>query len=184
MKILAFGASNSKNSINRTLAQFTAKLVPNAEITVLDLNDFALPIYSEDLEKEIGHPAAARTFLQAIEAAHGVIVSFAEHNGSYSAAYKNLFDWASRLEQNVFQNKPAVFLATSPGPGGARSVLAAAKGSAPFFGVDLQTAISVPNFYDVFDAQTNRITDPDVLSELTAAAQALGQRAVVEEGAL
>ena len=183
MRILAFGASNTKNSINKALARFTAELVPNAEIEVLDLNDYDLPIFSEDLEKEIGQPQAAKDFFEKIGSAEGVIVSFAEHNGSYSAAYKNLFDWASRIDQKVFQDKPTVYLATSPGPGGAGSVLASAKGSAQFFGVDLKAAVSVANFYDVFDAETGRVTEPNALADLTIAAKALTQREVAEHDA-
>ncbi|MHA3979161.1 NADPH-dependent FMN reductase [Halovulum sp. GXIMD14794] len=173
MKILAFGASNTKNSINKALARFTATLVPHAEVEVLDLNDFELPIFSEDLEKEVGEPRAAARFFEKIGSADGVIVSFAEHNGSYSAAYKNLFDWASRIDQKVFQNKPTVYLATSPGPGGAGSVLALAKGSARFFGADLRAVVSVANFHDFFDAETGRITEPDALADLAAAAETL-----------
>ena len=107
-----------------------------------------------------------------------MIVSFAEHNGSYSAAYKNLFDWASRIDQKVFQNKPTIYLSTSPGPGGAGSVLSSAKGSARFFGVDLKASVSVANFHDVFDAQTGRITEPSALADLTAAAEALALQEV------
>jgi chromate reductase, NAD(P)H dehydrogenase (quinone) len=173
MKILAFGASNAKKSINKALARFTATLVPGAEIEVLDLGDYDLPIYSEDLEKKVGQPPAAKAFFEKIGSADGVIVSFAEHNGSYTAAYKNLFDWASRIDQKVFQNKPTVYLSTSPGPGGAANVLASAKGSAPFFGVDLKAAVSVPSFYDVFDAETGRIDEPNALADLIAAAETL-----------
>lgn len=173
MKILAFGASNAKTSINKALARFTATLVPGAEIEVLDLSDYDLPIYSEDLERRIGHPPMAEAFFEKIGSADGLIVSFAEHNGSYTAAYKNLFDWASRIDQKVFQNKPTVYLSTSPGPGGAASVLAAAKGSAPFFGVNLKAAVSIPSFYDVFDAKTGRIEDPNALADLISAAETL-----------
>ena len=173
MKILAFGASNSKTSINKALAGFTATLVPQAEIEVIDLRDFDLPIFSTDLEAEIGHPPAAQAFFDRIGAADGVIVSFAEHNGSYTAAYKNLFDWASRVDQRVFQDKPVVYLSTSPGASGAGSVLAAAKGSARFFGADLRAAVSVASFYDVFDPVTGTVTDPAALSALTAAAGTL-----------
>lgn len=173
MKVLAFGASNSKNSINKSLARFTATLVPNAEVEVLDLRDFDLPIFSEDIENEIGQPQPAKEFFGKIGSADAVIVSFAEHNGSYSAAYKNLFDWASRIDQKVFQDKPTVFLSTSPGPGGAGSVLASAKGSARFFGVDLKAAVSIANFYDVFDPTTGRIAEPGALANLKAAAGAL-----------
>lgn len=173
MKILTFGASNSKISINKSLARFTASLVPDAEIDLLDLNDFELPIFSEDLEKEIGIPQAAKTFFDKIGSADGVIVSFAEHNGSYSAAYKNLFDWASRIDQKVFQAKPAVYLSTSPGAGGASNVLASAKGSAQYFGADLKAAVSVASFFDVFDTETGTVTNPIALAELTAAAETL-----------
>jgi len=176
MKILTFGASNTKNSINKALARFTATLVPGAEIEVLDLSDYDLPIYSEDLEKEIGQHPAAKAFFEKIGAADGVIVSFAEHNGSYTAAYKNLFDWASRIDQKVFQNKPTVYLSTSPGPGGAASVLASAKDSAQFFGVDLKAAVSVPDFYDVFNAETGCIDEPNALADLIAAAETLTLR--------
>ncbi|WP_424930203.1 NADPH-dependent FMN reductase [Amaricoccus tamworthensis] len=176
MKILAFGASNTKNSINKALASFTATLVPNGEIEVLELDKIDLPLFSTDLEKEIGQPQAARDFFDKIGSADAVIVSFAEHNGSYSAAYKNLFDWASRIDQKVYQGKPTVYLSTSPGPGGAGSVLAAAKGSAPFFGVDLRAAVSVANFHDVYDAETGSITEPKTLADLTAAAEALAAK--------
>ena len=52
-------------------------------------------------------------------------------------------------------------------------MLASAKGSAQFFGVDLKAAVSVPNFYDVFDAQTARIDEPNALADLIAAAETL-----------
>jgi chromate reductase len=63
----------------------------------------------------------------------------------------------------VYQNKPAVFLATSPDAGGGASVLGSAKGSAHYFGVNLQNAVSVPRFYDLLDAETQSISDPIIL---------------------
>lgn len=173
MKILAFGASNSRNSINKKLADLTATLIPNAEVEVLDLSTLELPIFSEDLEKEIGQPKAAIEFFERISSSDGIIISFAEHNGTYTAVYKNLFDWTSRIDQLVFQNKPVIYLATSPGPGGAGSVLKSAKESAKFFGVDLKAAVSIPSFYDVFDVKTGCITEPNALAKLHSATQAL-----------
>ncbi|MBR9862905.1 MAG: NAD(P)H-dependent oxidoreductase [Rhodobacteraceae bacterium] len=169
MKIVAFGASTSSTSINKSLAAFAASLAKGAEVEILDLNDFEIPLFSEDAEMKLGQPQAAQEFLNKIKSADGVIVSFAEHNGSYTAAYKNLFDWASRIDQKVYQDKPTVFLATSPGAGGAGSVLAAAKASAPFFGVDLKAAVSVKSFYQAFDAETQSITDPVARAELESA---------------
>lgn len=176
MKIVAFGASTSKKSINKSLATYAASLIAKSEVEVLDLNDFELPLFSEDKEVEIGHPQAAKNFLDKIQSADGIVVSFAEHNGSYTAAYKNLFDWVSRIEQKVYQDKPVVFLATSPGARGASSVLSAAKASAPFFGVDLQGAVSVPNFYDVFDAERGMINDSGIIGQLQAAMDALATK--------
>lgn len=173
MKIIAFGASTSKKSINKSLATFTSSLIAGADVEILDLNDFELPLFSEDKEAEIGQPQAAKDFLEKIQSADGIVVSFAEHNGSYTAAYKNLFDWASRIKQKVYQGKPGVFLATSPGAGGASSVLSRAKVSAPFFGVELQDAVSVPSFYDVFDAERGVISEPKIVDQLQVAMDAL-----------
>ena len=149
MKILAFGASSSRQSINKALASYTANLVAGAEITVLDLNDFDMPIFSEDIEKSAGVPVQAQAFVDAIAQTDVIVVSFAEHNGSYSAAYKNIFDWASRIEKAVYQNKPIAVLSTSPGPGGASSVLAQAVNSMPFFKGSVIGSLSVPSFYAV-----------------------------------
>ena len=54
MKIIAFGASPSKNSINKKLATYAATLFENAEVEVLDLNDFQMPIFTVDIEPAIG----------------------------------------------------------------------------------------------------------------------------------
>lgn len=94
-----------------------------------------------------------------------VVISFAEYNGSYTSAYKNVFDWVSRIDMQVFQNKPVLMLATSPGPSGAQSVLAAAQQSAPYFAANVISAISLPSFYDHFDLESNLITD-DVFNQL------------------
>ncbi|NOU49141.1 NAD(P)H-dependent oxidoreductase [Pseudoalteromonas sp. JBTF-M23] len=166
MKVLAFAASSSRQSINKQLAQYTASFVEGAEVELIDLNDFEMPIYSADRENEIGIPVQAQQFYNKIGEADAIIVSFAEHNGTYTAAYKNIFDWASRINQKVYQNKPMVLLATSPGPGGAKSVLASATGSAPFFAMDVKASVSVPSFYDVFDSEKGEIKDDALKQEL------------------
>ena len=162
MRILVFASSNSSQSINRQLANhaadvFKEEFAQDAEIDRLDLNDFEMPLYSADREKEQGVPALAQQFKDRIAAADRVIVSFAEHNGHYSAAFKNLFDWASRLEGSVYQDKPMVLLATSPGGRGGSSVLAAATESAPYFGCDVRGTLSVPSFNDNFDTAAGRL---------------------------
>ncbi|SHK46891.1 NAD(P)H-dependent FMN reductase [Rubritalea squalenifaciens DSM 18772] len=157
MKILAFGGSTSSTSINRTLANYTANLIEDAEVTELDLNSYDLPIFSEDLEKADGIPTDAQKFLDAIREHDAIIVSLAEHNGSYSAAFKNLYDWTSRIEMKLWSDKPMLLMATSPGPGGAKFVLAAAESKFPRMGADLKASFSLPSFYDHFgeDGITN-----------------------------
>jgi len=173
MKIIAFGASSSRQSINKQLATYAASLVAAAEVEVLDLNDFEMPIFSQDKETELGQPEQAKQFLAKIAAADGIVVSFAEHNGSYTAAYKNIFDWASRIEQKVFQNKAMVILSTSPGPGGASSVLAAATGSAPYFAADVKASLSIPSFFDNFDTVKQMVSNVELADKLASAMASL-----------
>ena len=166
MKVIAFGATSSRNSINKQLASYTASLMEETQVEVLDINDFEIPLYSEDREKEIGQPEKAKNFIRKIKDADGIVISFAEHNGSFTAAYKNLFDWASRIEQKVYQNKPALFLSTSPGPSGASSVLKSAETSAPFWGADLRGTFSLPSFYDNFDPYSGTLTNTELKNGL------------------
>ena len=65
-KILAFAGSNSKTSINKQLATYAASLVGNAEVNVVDLNDYPLPLYGIDLENVSGIPENAQVFLDFI----------------------------------------------------------------------------------------------------------------------
>lgn len=166
MKILAIGASNSKNSINKQLATYAASLVENAEVEVLDINDYEMPIYSTDREIELGQPQPAKDFFSKITEADALVISFAEHNGTYSAAYKNLFDWTSRIDQKVYQDKKMVILASSPGPGGATNVLNTAVTSAPFFAGDVVGSLSVPSFFDNFDQEKQVLTNEALASEV------------------
>lgn len=156
MKILAFAATNNSQSINKQLVQHATSLV-DAEVELLDLNDYEMPIYSQDREQANGIPQEAQRFFDKIGQADAVVISFAEHNGSYTAAYKNLFDWTSRINMKVYQDKPVVLMATSPGPGGAQSVLAAASGSASFFAMDVKGTFSLPSFFDNFDVEKGAV---------------------------
>lgn len=169
MKVIAFGASTSSNSINKALAAYTASLIDGADVTVLDLSDYPVPMFSEDTEKEVGTAAGAEKFLADLSQADALVISFAEHNGLYPAAFKNLFDWATRIERKVYQNKPAIYLSTSPGPGGASSVLAAAVKSAPYFGGDVKASVSVPKFHDNFDPEKGEVTNPEIIAQIRTA---------------
>ncbi len=152
MKIVAFAASSSSKSINKQLVQYAASQIKGAEVDLLDLNDYELPLFSEDKEQELGQPQLAHDFLAKLATADLIMISFAEHNGSYSAAYKNLFDWCSRIKK-PFQHKPMMMLATSPGKGGGRNVLKQAVESASHFDGEVKGSFSLPSFNDNFDVE-------------------------------
>ena len=172
MKVLAFGASTSSKSINRQLAHYAAAQIPGADVTPLDLREFTLPLYSSDEEDAHGVPADAQRFLELIQSHDAVVVSMAEHIGSYAAAFKNLYDWASRAEGKVWANKPMLLLATSPGGRGGATVLEAAEAKFPRMGADLRATFSLPSFYDNFDSETG-ITDPELAATLASAIKTL-----------
>jgi len=175
MKILTFAATSNSKSINKQLASYAASQIADAEIELLDINDYELPLFSEDREVELGQPELAKAFLEKIGNSDALIISFAEHNGSYTAAYKNLFDWASRINQKVFQNKAMLLLATSPGPGGGANVLATATTSAPFFDGVVKANFSIANFFENFDVEQGRITNEKINTQLLAAVNKLIQ---------
>ena len=149
-KIIVFAGTNSKNSINKQLAIYASALLKDAEIQILDLNDFELPIYSIDLEKESGIPEAAHQFLNYIKASDGLIVSLAEHNGAYTTAFKNIFDWMTRIESKVFSGKPMLLMATSPGGRGGLGVLEIAKDRFPRHDANIISTFSLPFFGENF----------------------------------
>ncbi|MEM9943677.1 MAG: NAD(P)H-dependent oxidoreductase [Planctomycetota bacterium] len=180
MKILAIAASNSQTSINKKLVtfvsnRFKSEYKSEAEVEVIDLIDFEMPLYRPDREAEGGVPAPAQSFFDKIGATDVVFVSFAEHNGLYSAVYKNLFDWSSRIDQKVYQNKPMVLLSTSPGPRGASNVLQTATDSAPHFGMDVKGSVSIPSFQDNFDVDANNITNSELIAKVDEALKSLSE---------
>jgi NAD(P)H-dependent FMN reductase len=159
--IVAFGASSSTQSINKQLAQWAADQLKDVQLNFLDLNDFEMSIFSVDRERENGVPEKAKRFKAAISEADGIIISFAEHNGSYSSAFKNVFDWMSRLEKPIWSDKPMFLLATSPGPRGASGVLSTATNSFPYQGGKVVASFSLPSFGQNFK-ETEGINSPSL----------------------
>ncbi|MGK0255194.1 MAG: chromate reductase [Mariniflexile sp.] len=163
-KIIAFAGTNSKESINKKLATYAASLVENIEPVILDLNDFELPVYGIDLENERGIPDNANKFLDLIKSSDGIVLSLAEHNGAYSTAFKNLFDWMSRIDGNLWSDKPMLLMATSPGGRGGSSVLEIAKNRFPFMGGHIVSEFSLPSFGENF--KDGKVVNEDLNTEL------------------
>ena len=170
MKILAIPASNSRNGINRQVIEHARRLlegglVPDAEVEVLDLNDYEVPIFSIERQQREGTPEAAQRFYDKFGEADAVVVSFAEHNGSYTVAWKNIYDWASRIDMQVYQGRRTALFSTAPGPRGGRGVLEHAVTVAPFFGAELVGSMSIPKFGENFDTVAGEISDPELAAE-------------------
>jgi NAD(P)H-dependent FMN reductase len=166
MKVLAFAASNSRKSINKDLIRYASTLLPDSDVEIIDINDYEMPIYNSDLEAAHGIPEAAPRFLDKIAEADALVISYAEHNGNYTVAYKNLFDWASRQNREVYQGKPIIMLSTSPGAGGAKSVLSLAVESAHFFAGKVKAFLSVPEFIKNFDRDKGVLTNMELVAQL------------------
>jgi NAD(P)H-dependent FMN reductase len=165
--LIAFAGSNSKNSIKKQLAEYTANQVENADVTVLDLNDFELPMYGIDYEMENGIPDNAQKFLNAIKSSDGVVLSLAEHNGAYAAVFKNIFDWMSRIDGKLWNDKPMLLMATSPGGRGGATVLEIAEAKFPRMAANITSVFSLPSFGQNFSKEG--IVDTKLKSELSEA---------------
>jgi len=80
----------------------------------------------------------------------GFIVSLAEHNGAYTSAFKSLFDWVSRVNVKMFQEKPMLLMSTAPGPRGGQSVFEIAENRFPRHNANLVSKFVLPTFNDNF----------------------------------
>ncbi len=166
MKIISFAGSNSSKSINRKLSAYAAGLFENADVELLDINDYEMPLFSQDREDVIGQHPLAQAFLDKLASADVIVLSLAENNGNYAAAFKNLFDWCSRIQKEVFQNKPMLLMATSPGQRGGKSVLEIAESNLPRYGGNIKATFSLPSFYDNFDSEANGISNAELDAQL------------------
>ncbi len=162
--IIAFAGTNSISSINKQLAVYASSLLEDTEVTVLDLNDFELPMYGMDYEIKHGIPDNTHKFLEHIKSSDGIILSLAEHNGAYATVFKNIFDWMSRVDGKLWSDKPMLLMATSPGARGGATVLEIAKGRFPFMGGNIVAEFSFPSFGTNF--QNDKITDDDLNNQL------------------
>ncbi|MDF2551181.1 MAG: NADPH-dependent oxidoreductase [Chryseobacterium sp.] len=167
MKILAIAGSNSDTSINKQLVTYATTLFENAEIEIVDMNDFEMPIYKHQREVESGVPQQAIDFASKIDNADVLLVSLSEHNGTYSTAFKNVFDWTSRIKQRaVWNEKPMLLMATAPGGRGGLGVLEAAEKRFPLHGGNIVGTFTLPFFNDNFDKEAQKISNEEKDSEL------------------
>ena len=132
VKILAFAGSSRTDSWNKKLVAIAAEGARDAgaDVTLIDLRDFPMPIYDGDLEAEHGLPEHARRFKQLLIENDGLLISSPEYNSGYSALLKNCIDWASRSGEPgekplvAYRGKYASLMSASPGRlGGLRGLV-------------------------------------------------------------
>ena len=131
VRLLAFSGSTREASFNQKLVTIAAQGASEAgaEVTVISLRDFPMPLYDGDLEARSGIPEQGKRFKQLLKDHDGFIISSPEYNSSLSAVLKNAIDWASRTEGKepglvAFAGKTAAIVAASPGAlGGLRGLV-------------------------------------------------------------
>ncbi len=130
-KILAFAGSTRTDSFNKKLVRISATgaTEAGADVTVVDLRDFPMPLYDGDLEQKEGMPPAARKMKDLMLTHQGFLLSSPEYNSSISAVLKNTIDWTSRQSEGeaslaCFKGKVAGIMSASPGGlGGLRGLV-------------------------------------------------------------
>lgn len=165
-RILAFAGSLRQGSFNKKMVCAAARAAEEAgaDVTVIDLADYPLPIFDEDVEKG-GTPENATKLKALMIGADGFLIASPEYNSSLSAALKNAIDWASRKAEGearlaAFAGKAAVVMAASPGNlGGLRGLvhLRAILGNIQVTVLPQQFAL--PRAHEAFDSDGN-LADP------------------------
>jgi chromate reductase len=115
-RILAFAASARRGSLNRKfLAAAVAEVSQaGAQVTLLQPEEIAMPLYDGDLEDAEGMPPNA-VKLVGLLASHGaLLVASPEYNSMITPMLKNTLDWCSRADGNPFEGKVAAVISASP----------------------------------------------------------------------
>lgn len=158
-KVLAIAGSNSSTSINQKLLQWVASQLSDYKVKVLQIGGYVIPIYSEDIEKASGIPGQVMGIAKEIQEADALVIAVSEHNGTWSAFFKNIIDWLSRHNRNFLENKKILLMSTSPGQRGGLTALEHAKQILPRFGGEIIENFSFPSFYENFDVESSTVTD-------------------------
>lgn len=127
VRILAFAGSLRRESFNKKLIAIAASGAERAGavVTLIDLRDFALPVYDGDLEEASGVPANGVALAEFFRSHEGLLLACPEYNSSMTAVLKNTIDWVSRVSvADTIGNKVVGLLSASPGAlGGMRGLV-------------------------------------------------------------
>ncbi|WP_290705673.1 NAD(P)H-dependent oxidoreductase [Amphritea sp.] len=126
MKILALSGSIREKSFNSRLLDIavTGAKSAGAEVTVVNLRDYDMPLFNQDLEYQEGAPDAVVQLKNLMIQHQGLLIASPEYNGFPSPLLKNMLDWMSRQQNEheppmfAYNGKIAAVMAASPGAGG------------------------------------------------------------------
>ncbi len=129
-RILAFAGSTRKESINGRLLAIACRMASDAgaEVDHIQLSDYELPLFDQDLESTSGQPENAIRLKELFFANSGLLLACPEYNSSITPLLKNTIDWVSRKSANesplaAYRNKTACLISASPGAlGGLRGL--------------------------------------------------------------
>lgn len=174
-RILAFSGSARRESLNRKLLAVTVEAVRGAggEVTLIDLNDYALPLYHGDLEDAEGMPANATKLIALIVQHPALLIASPEYNSMITPLLKNTIDWCTRADDNPFIGKVAAVVSASPGAlGGVRS-LKMAQQLLQHLGAHIVPGNTMlPHADKAFDAE-GKLNDARAMKSVRALATAL-----------
>ena len=178
-KILAFAGSTRTDSFNKKLVKVAVEgaKAAGADVTLIDLRDFPMPLYDGDLEANEGVPPQAKRLKQLMLTHDGLLLSCPEYNSSITGVLKNTIDWASRQEEGeaplaCFVGKTAALMSASPGAlGGLRGLVHVRAMLGNIHVLVLPDQVAVPGAHEAFQPN-GALKDP----KQQAAVQALGRR--------
>jgi len=191
-KLLMLAGSARKASTNKQLAALAARTAKDlgAEVTLIDLADFDMPIYNGDIEEATGLPEAAKRLKQLFVDHDGFFVASPEYNSSIPPVLKNALDWISRPHTKdeptlwAFNGKVAALGAVSPGGLGGLRGLVPLRMMLGNIGVTVvPSQLAVSNGFSAFDDGGALVSEPHAqmlnttISQLVTTAGALAQQA-------
>ncbi|NGP88580.1 NADPH-dependent FMN reductase [Fodinibius halophilus] len=172
-QIIAFAGSNSPNSINEQLTKAAIDDISIDDVTYVDFKDMNIPMYGKAVEKEQGIPTPIKNLYQQMTKAEGFIVASPEHNGLLPAFFKNIIDWLTRIDQEIFMNKPVLLLSASPGDNGGATNLSILSDLMPFWGAEIVDTYSLGKYNEYFDVESQTIVNPDEAQKFSTAIEQL-----------
>jgi NAD(P)H-dependent FMN reductase len=166
--ILAFAGSARRDSWNRKVLEVAVAGArgAGAEVTVVNLGDYPMPIYHADWHEEHGVPSPMLELRRLMMAANGLLIASPEYNASITPLLKNTIDW---LSQDVngeggrapFEGKVGGLMGASNGAFGTIRALPHVSSILSNLGVLMLPIVAVPGVVTAFDetgAMTNERT--------------------------